>query len=381
MNALEHIWIYLFGLQFAHNLGLHDTNYMKFSAALIAGTLVLMSSAPRAHSQDASSPGPGATSSAGSHDFDFLVGEWRVHHHRLKPDSQEWVDFEGTCNNRKLMDGSANMEEHALNAPYGPYRAIGLRAYHPKIGQWAIWWLDGRYPSGPLDPPVKGRFENGVGTFYSDYMQDGKPMQVRFLWSNITPTSARWEQSLSSDNGKTWATNWVMNFNRDTANPAQGAAVQSNVHDFDFLNGDWRVHHRYLRVKEDRREWLDADGTASHCELMDGRANLEEYSINAPSGAYRAVAVRSYDPKNSQWSIWWLDGRTPHNELDPPVQGRFEKGVGTFYGDTTIGGKPVRQRLIWSQITPTSARWEQAYSFDAGKTWETNWIMAFTRAK
>ncbi|MBO0695642.1 MAG: hypothetical protein J2P56_06015, partial [Verrucomicrobia bacterium] len=121
-------------------------------------------------------------------DFDFLVGEWRVHHHRLKPNSQEWVDFEGTCSNHKLMDGTANMEEHSLNAPYGAYRAIALRAYDLKTGQWAIWWLDGRYPSGPLDPPVKGHFENGVGTFYSDYMQDGKSMRLRFIWSNITPT-------------------------------------------------------------------------------------------------------------------------------------------------------------------------------------------------
>jgi hypothetical protein len=316
----------------------------------------------------------------GMHDFDFLVGDWRVHHHRLKPNSQEWVDFAGTCSNSKLMGGEANMEEHWLPAPYGAYRAIGLRAYDSKTDQWAIWWLDGRYPSGPLDPPVKGRFENGVGTFYNDYTQDGKPMRVRFIWSNITPTSARWEQSLSSDGGKTWTPNWIMNFKRDTAKSGQGAAKRTDVHDFDFLNGDWRVHHRYLRVKADAREWLDADGTASHLELMDGKANMEEYTINAPSGAYRAVALRSYDPKTSQWSIWWLSGRAPHGKVDPPVQGRFKKGVGTFYGDTTVNEKPMRVRFIWSQNDSTSARWEQAYSSDAGKTWETNWTMEFRRA-
>jgi len=325
-------------------------------------------------------PEPPSRPSTGARDFDFLVGEWRVHHHRLKPDSQDWVDFEGTCSNRKLMDGGANMEEHLLPAPYGAYRAIALRAYDSKTSQWAIWWLDGRYASGPVGPPVKGYFENGVGTFYSDYMQDGKSMRVRFIWSNITSKSARWEQALSSDGGKTWATNWIMNFNRDNSGSAQGASAQSDVHDFDFLNGDWRVHHRYLRVREDRREWLDADGTASHRELMNGRANLEEYTTNAPSGVYRAVALRSYDPKTSRWSIWWLDGRTPHGELDPPVQGRFEKGVGTFYGHTTIDGKPMDVRFVWSQITATSARWEQAYSPDAGKTWETNWTMEFRRA-
>jgi hypothetical protein len=321
-----------------------------------------------------------SSSHTGMHDFDFLAGEWRVHHHRLKPGSQQWVDFDGTCSNRKLMDGGANMEEHALPAPYGAYRAIALRAYDPKTDQWAIWWLDGRYPSGPVGPPVKGGFEKGVGTFYADDMQNGKPMRLRFVWSKITPTSAQWEQALSSDGGKTWATNWIMNFSRDTANSVQGAAKQNDLHDFDFLHGDWHVHHRYLRVKGDAREWLDADGTASHRDLMDGKANMEEYTINAPGGTYRAVALRSYDPKAMQWSIWWLDGRTPHGDLDPPVQGRFENGVGTFYGDTTVNGKPMRVRFVWSLIDGDSAHWEQAYSPDAGKTWETNWTMEFRSA-
>jgi hypothetical protein len=335
----------------------------------------VMNSIAPAHAQETSSP-----PSTGAHDFAFLVGEWRVHHRRLKPDGHEWVEFEGTASNRTLMDGEANIEEHELNAPSGAYRAVALRSYDSKTGQWAIWWLDGRYPSGPLGPPVKGGFENGVGTFYADYTQYGRPMRGRFLWSNITPTSARWEQSSSSDGGKTWAANWIMNFQRDTSRIARATADAADVHDFDFLGGDWRVHHRHLRVTKNRREWLDADGTASHRELMGGRANMEEYTINAASGAYRAIALRSYDPKASHWSIWWLDGRAPHSDLDPPVHGRFENGVGTFHGDATINGKPMRVRFLWSQITATSARWEQAYSPDGGRTWETNWIMEFRRA-
>jgi hypothetical protein len=149
---------------------------------------------------------------AGLHDFDFLIGEWRVHHRRLKAD--KWLEIEGTCSHRNLMHGFANMDEYVINAPGGAYRAVALRSYDSKSGQWAIWWLDGRYPSGPLDPPVVGRFESGVGTFYSDYTHEGKPMRVRFIWSQITPTSARWEQALSSDAGKSWETNWIMEFRR-----------------------------------------------------------------------------------------------------------------------------------------------------------------------
>ena len=113
---------------------------------------------------------------------------------------------------------------------------------------------------------------------------------------------------------------------------------------------------------------------------MGGWGNIDDNVLNKPSGAYRAVTIRAYDPKTARWAIWWLDGRDPFGNLDPPVIGHFEKGVGTFYADDTFKGKPVRVRFIWSHITATSIRREQAFSADGGKTWETNWITEFTRA-
>ena len=320
----------------------------------------------------------GAPDVSGVHDFDFQAGDWRVHHRRLKPGTSEWVEFEGTLRNRPLIDGSANLEEHALDAPSGAYRAVGLRAYDAKTRAWAIWWLDSRYPS-TLSPPVKGRFENGSGRFYADYEQDGKTMRGRFLWSDITPTSARWEQAASSDGGKTWAPNWIMQLRRGTRAADTPAVLDAGGRGFDFLHGDWLIHHRYLRIKDGRREWRDAEGTMTCRAVLGGSANVEEHAIGMPGGGYRAVGLRSYDAKAARWFIWWLDGRAPH-EIDAPVQGRFEDGVGTFHGDTTIDGRPTRVRFVWSGITPTSARWEQAYSTDAGRTWETNWVMELRRA-
>jgi hypothetical protein len=179
--------------------------------------VALASSAPAQSAPKAPKPAHAVANLSGLDDFDFLLGDWRVHHRRQTPDRREWVEFEGTCSNRELMDGWANLEEHLLNAPTGAYRAVGLRSYDPESGQWSIWWLDGRYPAGSLDPPVKGRFDDGVGAFYSDYVHEGKPMRVRFLWSHITPRSARWEQASSSDAGKTWETNWIMEFRRSAA--------------------------------------------------------------------------------------------------------------------------------------------------------------------
>jgi hypothetical protein len=149
--------------------------------------------------------------------FDFLVGEWRVQNRRLKErlaNNREWVEFDGTCSNRPLMDGWGNVDENRINLPGDNYRGVGLRSYDPKTAQWAIWWVDSRTPHGAVDPPVKGKFVNGVGTFYADDTLRGKPIRVRFTWSKITATSAHWEQAFSPDGGQTWEVNWTMEFQR-----------------------------------------------------------------------------------------------------------------------------------------------------------------------
>ena len=40
---------------------------------------------------------------------------------------------------------------------------------------------------------------------------------------------------------------------------------------------------------------------------------------------------------------------------------------------------PILVRFLWSDITPTTCRWEQAFSVDDSATWEVNWIMESTR--
>ena len=164
--------------------------------------------------------------------------------------------------------------------------------------------------------------------------------------------------------------------------PSHSAANLAGLHDFDFLVGEWRSHQFKLKERlADCHEWDEFGGTSRFWKLMDGWANVDDNVFNLPGGAYSGVSLRSYDPKTGQWAIWWLDGRNPFGDLDPPVRGRFVDGVGTFYADDTLRGKPIRVLFIWSQITPTSAHWEQAFSPDAGKTWETNWRADFTRTK
>ena len=93
-----------------------------------------------------------------------------------------------------------------------------------------------------------------------------------------------------------------------------------------------------------------------------------------------AVEDRLFDVERRQWSLYWASSRNGLLAL-PPTVGRFgEDGVGVFTNEEEYEGKQITVRFLWSDITPTSARWEQAFSLDQGATWEPNWIAAFTRA-
>ena len=173
-----------------------------------------------------------------------------------------------------------------------------------------------------------------------------------------------------------------------TKAPSQTAKTEQSMpnltypelHDFDFLVGRWHVHH--LRLKErlaGNQQWDEFEGSSVLMKTMGGFGTFDDNVIELPGGAYRAMTVRVFDPKDRKWSIWWFDARTPQAAIDPPLRGGFKDGVGTFYSDDTFKGKSIRVRFIWSQITPTSAHWEQAFSPDGGKTWETNWKMSLER--
>jgi hypothetical protein len=192
---------------------------MKTICLTLAAAAVL-ATAPALHAQpsgETTMTAQTATEKSDLHDFDFLIGSWRVHHRRLKArlaGSHEWQEFEGTCRLEMTMGGMGTLDDNWLDLPGGAYRAMGIRAYDPKTGLWSVWWLDGRNPQGPLDPSLRGRFKNGVGTFEGDDIFNGKPIRVRYIWSAITHNSAHWEQAFSPDGGKTWETNWVMDLTR-----------------------------------------------------------------------------------------------------------------------------------------------------------------------
>jgi hypothetical protein len=165
--------------------------------------------------------GEAANGSDGRRDFDFLHGEWSVANRRvtnpLDGGKPKWVEFEATAETEPLLGGLANLDRfHAPDFPGRPgLEALTLRLYDPEHAVWRIWWASS-IGGGRLDTPVEGSFVDGIGVFECDDVLNDLPVTVRYVWSEITESSARWEQSFSFDAGKTWAPNWIMRWARRT---------------------------------------------------------------------------------------------------------------------------------------------------------------------
>lgn len=146
----------------------------------------------------------------GQHDFDFEIGTWKTHLRRLLhplTGSTTWVEYDGTSVVRKIWEGRANLVELVADGPAGHFEGLNLRLYNPESHQWSLNFSSSG--SGTLGQPTIGEFKNGRGEFFDQETINGRAVLVRFVISDITPTSCRFEQSFSDDGGKTWELNWI----------------------------------------------------------------------------------------------------------------------------------------------------------------------------
>ena len=104
---------------------------------------------------------------------------------------------------------------------------------------------------------------------------------------------------------------------------------------------------------------------------------MDEDVVFAPDGTFRAMSLCAFDIEENDWSIWWYDGRSPRR-LEPPLRGRFERGIGVFVGAARTDGDSMLTRYLWRHHEE-APRFEQAFSTNNGHTWETTWTMEFRR--
>jgi hypothetical protein len=171
--------------------------------------------------------------------------------------------------------------------------------------------------------------------------------------------------------------------NSDIAKPAaeEHGAERDGQHDFDFLVGSWKFHLKRLKQRlAGSTEWVEFDGTTVCQKVLDGRGEVEEMKVDNPKSHVhiQGLALRLYNPNSHQWSIYWANAADGTLEAAPMV-GQFNSGRGEFYNQQVFEGRAVYARFVWTDTNTSSPHFEQAFSADGGKTWETNWITTQTK--
>ena len=141
--------------------------------------------------------------------------------------------------------------------------------------------------------------------------------------------------------------------------------------DFDFLSGEWRIHHRSIV----NGEWLEYDGEATVYGILGGICSVEELRI--PARSFSGMGLRLLDVENRVWSDHWVNARSGVVSV-PGQTGSFEN-AGIFVTDDNVDAVAMKYAGVWDNIAPNGCRWRQASSRDGGQTWEQNWIMDWVR--
>lgn len=165
------------------------------------------------------------------------------------------------------------------------------------------------------------------------------------------------------------------------AAPQAAPEERDGQHDFDFQFGRWKAHNRrLLHPLTGSNEWVEFDATIVARPIWGGRANMDELEADTPTGHIEGMTVRTYNPKSHQWSIYWANRNNGVFSL-PPTVGKFRNGRGEFFDQEDFNGQNIFVRYLWIVPNADTTRWEQAFSVDGGKTWETNWIIDAKREK
>lgn len=162
--------------------------------------------------------------------------------------------------------------------------------------------------------------------------------------------------------------------------PLPVAEKRDGQRDFDFEIGTWKTRlTRRLRPLTGSNEWVDYEGTSVVRKVWNGNANLLELDVTGPTGKIQALSLRLYNPESRQWSLNFSN--SGGGTMSVPTVGEFRNGRGEFFNQETLNGRAILVRFIIACPNADTCRFEQSFSDDGGKTWESNWIAIDTRIK
>ncbi|HTV84246.1 MAG TPA: hypothetical protein VME63_02505 [Dyella sp.] len=156
------------------------------------------------------------------------------------------------------------------------------------------------------------------------------------------------------------------------------SAYRDGSHDFDFNLGTWHTHIRTLQHPlSGSSSWTEMNGTVTVRKIWGGKASMEEIEADGPDGHFEGMTLFLYNPATHQWSQTYAGSKD--GVMENTAYGQFKDGRGEFLSQEPYQGRTILVRTVWSDITPNSHRFEQAFSDDDGKTWEPNFVASLTR--
>ena len=156
-----------------------------------------------------------ASESSSKHDFDFLIGGWKIKNRKLKEPlagRDEWDEFEATHDFHKVLLGLGNFDIFSTEFAGKPFEGFTLRLFDPKTRLWTIYWADSEAVS--LDGGKVGSFDGDIGEFFAREVFEGKDILVKFHWDKSKPDAPIYSAAFSVDDGQTWEWNWFAHFAR-----------------------------------------------------------------------------------------------------------------------------------------------------------------------
>jgi len=159
---------------------------------------------------------------------------------------------------------------------------------------------------------------------------------------------------------------------------ARSATVHDGQHDFDFSEGTWHTHIiRTVDPFDPNSVSIQIEGSVSSRKIWGGLAWLEEIQADTPKGHWQAMNLFLYNPKAHQWSQSFVNSNV--GDFGTRFVGAFKDGRAELLAQDTFNDKTILVRAVWSNITPTTHRYEEDFSDDGGKTWKVSFIADKTR--
>ncbi len=139
--------------------------------------------------------------------FDFWIGEWDAYNLKGQKAGDSKISL--------ILDSCVILEEWTnVPVPGGfVYKGKSFNTYNAALEQWQETWTDN---VGGSTHYVQGKYEDKKIIFQTDPWQFSKDTMAisRLTFFNLGPDEVRQLGELSKDNGRTWATQYDLDYRR-----------------------------------------------------------------------------------------------------------------------------------------------------------------------